>query len=70
MSSGCLIVIFSVNISVHINVKNRKQITAVLKIVKVTKNVCPHPLRPKNHGEKEKKRRKKKGESMEKIREK
>ena len=27
MSSGCLIVIFSVNNSIHINVKNRKQVT-------------------------------------------
>ena len=53
MSSGYLIVILNVNNSVHINVKNRKQVTAVLKIVKGTKTICPHPLPPKNmEGEK------------------
>ena len=61
MSNAYLIVILSVNNIVHVNEKNRKQVTAVLKIVKGS-----HPLPPKKHaggGERER-------ENMEEIREK
>ena len=43
MSSGYLLVIVSVNNSVYFNVKIREQVTAVLKILKGTKTVCPCP---------------------------
>ena len=46
MHSDYLIVIFSVNNSVLINVENRQRVTGLLKIVKDTKTVCPHHLLP------------------------
>ena len=61
MSNAYLIVILSVNNIVHVNEKNRKQVTAVLKIVKGS-----HPLPPKKHagggGERERERIWKKSE--------